>query len=145
MGVGPSITFSNPGKIDLPLVDLDVSTTDVTVGEEVIFTMDAEVISNRTDFESQRFFKIDFDGDGVFESDPIKDNEFIHVYDQVGEYSPQVRVKYRDKVNFDSQRLCVNVPDCAPGSEFSYERTGSDEEIILVEYPAPGEYTLSLA
>jgi len=99
--VGPSITFSNPGKIDLPLVDLDLNTTDVTVGEEIIFTLNSEVISNRTDFEEKRYYKIDFDGDGVFESEPIKNNEYRHVYDQVGEYNPQVKVRYRDKVGID--------------------------------------------
>ena len=63
--------------------------------------MDSEVISNRTDFEEKRFYRIDFDGDGVFESEPIKKDEWRHVYDKVGEYSPQVKVRYRDKVGVD--------------------------------------------
>ncbi len=176
--VGPSITFSSPGKIDLPLVDLDVNTTDITVGEEIVFTMNSEVISNRTDFEEKRYYKIDFDWDGVFESEPIKNDEYRYVYDQVGEYNPQVKVKYRDKVwvdkwptiivrqgvknqlfidafgnkalvkntsigNFDVQKLCLNVPDCNPESEFAYNRTWA--EILLVDYPDNDTYQISLA
>jgi hypothetical protein len=60
--------------------------------------MNSEVISNRSDFEEKRFYKIDFDGDGIFESEPIKADEYRYVYNQVGEYNPQVKVKYRDKV-----------------------------------------------
>ena len=176
----PSITFTQQWSPDLPLVDMDVSVTDATVGEEIVFTFDSEVISNRSDFEQKRFYKMDYDGDGFFESQPFKENEHTFSYSKPGEYKPQVKIVYRDRVgidkwptivvrqwvknsvfvdafgttalikntstwDFEVQKMCANVPDCGPWSEYISTWSGTNQDVQLIEYPAAWTYEISLA
>jgi len=68
------------------------------VGEEVIFTLSSSVLSNRTDFDSTRYYKIDLDGDGIYDTPPIKQETYMHVYDKPGTYTPKAKVVYRERV-----------------------------------------------
>ena len=181
LGEWPSITFSQQGSPDLPLVDMDVSITEATVWEEVTFSFESEVISNRSDFDQKRFYKMDYDGDGFFESQPFKENEHTFSYSKPWEYKPQVKIVYRDRVGIDKwptivvrqwvknsmyidsfgttalikntstwefelQKMCANVPDCGPWSEFVTTWSGDTQESVqLVEYPSAWTYELNLA
>jgi len=79
-------------------MDLDTSATDIAAGEEVIFTMSSSVLSNRSDFPTNRYYKIDLDGDGIYDTSPLKDETYTYTYDTAGVYSPKAKVVYRERV-----------------------------------------------
>ena len=98
---GPVVTFTQQGNPDLPTMDLDVSTTDISVWEEVIFTMSSSVLSNRSDYDTTRYYKIDLDGDGIYDTPPLKQSSYSHTYDKAGTYTPKAKVVYRERVGID--------------------------------------------
>lgn len=83
---------------DFPLVSLSVSSRTVQVGEEVVFSPTSSVLSNRSDFDSSRYYRYDVDWDWKNDSGKIKSDTFTHVYDKPGTYKPSVSVVYRDKL-----------------------------------------------
>lgn len=101
LGKWPVVTFTQQWDPDLPTMDLDISNTDIAAWEEVIFTMSSSVLSNRSDFPTNRYYKIDLDGDGIYDTPPLKDESYTHTYDTAGIYSPKAKVVYRERVGID--------------------------------------------
>ncbi|HMT26887.1 MAG TPA: PKD domain-containing protein, partial [Candidatus Absconditabacterales bacterium] len=95
IGKGPVVFFPPDTKnIDIPLVTLKVSPINVRVGDEVIFEVESRILSNRSDFISNRTIKYDFDGDG--ERDVTTKNDKVsHIYTKPGKYTPRAQVLYR--------------------------------------------------
>ena len=61
---GP-VVFFPPGEnnLDVPIVTLTTNGGYAKVGEEITFTTQSEILSQRPDFASTRYFKYDLDGD----------------------------------------------------------------------------------
>lgn len=106
----PIVTFTRQWNPNIPTLHVKVSWNGITTGkdalqvnswDEVIFELDAEVASSRSDFETSRYFKIDLDGDGTYDTPAFKESEYRHIYDKAWEYVPKVKVVYRDKVWID--------------------------------------------
>jgi len=93
---GP-VFFINPGEesLDIPIATLKVNALTVRAGEEVSFTADAEILSERPDFEAQRYFKFDFDWDSIYDIPSTKRTNVKHTYTKAGKYQPSVSVYYR--------------------------------------------------
>jgi hypothetical protein len=53
--------------LDVPIVSLKTSAYQVKVGDEVTFTTDSRILSQKPDFAATRYFKYDFDGDGSYD------------------------------------------------------------------------------
>jgi len=82
---------------DIPLVTLSASSTTLNVGEEIVFTPTSSVLSNRSDFDSSRYYVYDLDGDWKQDTWKLKSPNFTHVFDTPGVYKPAVTVVYREK------------------------------------------------
>jgi hypothetical protein len=95
LGKGPIIFFP-PGEnnLDVPIVTLKTSAPQVKVGDEITFTTEAHILSQKPDFEGTRYFKYDFDGDGNYDL-TSKQNTVQYHYEQAGEVFPKVAVYYR--------------------------------------------------
>ncbi len=76
------------------MVTLITDQTNAKVGEEVTFTTKSSILSQRPDFDSTRYFKYDFDGDGEVDL-TTKDDVVKYVYQLPGEKKPKVTVYYR--------------------------------------------------
>ena len=97
LGMGPIIFFP-PGEnsLDVPIVTLKTNTYQAKVGDEVTFTTDARILSNKPDFATSRYFKYDFDGDGVYDL-TSKQAAVTYRYETSGEVKPRVAVYYRGR------------------------------------------------
>lgn len=97
LGNWPIVFFPPDTKRpDIPLVTVKVDKTTVNVGEEVTFDIISKIISENSDFEKERTFEYDFDGDG--EVDLLtKNDHVIHTYKEPIEewVTPRVSVLYR--------------------------------------------------
>lgn len=97
------IVFFPPGEwsLDIPIVTMKTSSTTTRVWEQVTFTVNAQVLSDRPDFVSSRYFKYDFDGDGEYDILSTKQSTVTHTYDKATDpgipYRPQVAVYYRSR------------------------------------------------
>lgn len=73
-GKGPIVSFPpDNNSPDVPIVSLKASASNVQVGEEITFTTVSSVLSKKPDFETTRYFKYDFDGDGIYDLTTNKD------------------------------------------------------------------------
>lgn len=103
IGKGPSIFIKPKGNdsIDIPLVSLKADIVNTNVGDEVTFTVNSRVLSNRPDFKANRIIKYDFDGDGVDDL-TTKDDIVKYVYTSPTAegrlFKPKAKVIYREKV-----------------------------------------------
>jgi len=95
LGQGP-VVFFPPGEnnLDVPIVTLTTNGGYVKVWEEVTFTTQSEILSQRPDFASARYFKYDFDGDGEYDM-TTKKEKVTYTYQKPGEKHPKVTVFYR--------------------------------------------------
>ncbi len=81
--------------MDVPIVTLAASKTNVAVGDEVTFTTTTRILSNRPDFTAQRIIRYDFDGDGTWDL-TTKDTTVTHTYTKpLQNFQPRVEVSYR--------------------------------------------------
>ncbi|MBP7848029.1 hypothetical protein KA013_02285 [Patescibacteria group bacterium] len=95
LGKGPIIFFPpSENSLDVPVVTLIADQTNAKVGEEIMFTTKSSILSQRPDFDSTRYFKYDFDGDGEVDL-TTKDDVVKYVYQLPGEKKPKVTVYYR--------------------------------------------------
>lgn len=97
LGQGPIVFFPpGDGNFDIPVVTFKTSATTVKVGQEVTFTAQANILSNKSDFAWTRYFKYDFDGDGKIDL-ATKQDVVTYAYPLPGEYKPKVNVYYRGR------------------------------------------------
>ena len=91
------IVFFPPEEdsLDVPLVTLTVDKLTTRVWEEVTFSTKSSTISERPDFESSRYFKYDFDWDGIYDIPSTKKNKISHTYTQAWQMKPKVSVYYK--------------------------------------------------
>jgi hypothetical protein len=66
-------------QLDQPLVSLKLDTVNARAGEDVSFTVNASIPSERPDFEATRIIKYDFDGDGIYDQ-TTKKSQITYVY-----------------------------------------------------------------
>lgn len=100
-GKWPIVSFppddNNP---DVPIVSAKASITNIQVGDEVVFTTTSSILSKKQDFETTRYFKYDFDGDGIYDLTTNKDT-VKHTYTKPSTdkrwYRPKVKVFYRER------------------------------------------------
>lgn len=52
---------------DVPIVTMKANASNIQVGDEVTFTTTSTILSKKADFEATRYFKFDFDGDGIYD------------------------------------------------------------------------------
>ncbi len=98
---GPALTFSTPWSPNIPTIDAKVETDIVQVGEQVTFLLNSEILSNKSDFIQERYYKIDLDWDNIYDTPPIKDDSYSYIYEQPGKYRPKIKVVYRWSVGTD--------------------------------------------
>lgn len=84
-------------SLDIPIVTMKTSTTTTRVWEEVTFTTQSSVLSDRPDFTASRYFKYDFDGDGEYDIPSTKKSTTKHIYTEPGQYRPRVATYYRGR------------------------------------------------
>jgi len=87
--------------VDIPLVTFKTDNSNTKIGEEVTFTANSRILSNRADFKANRIIKFDFDGDGIDDL-TTKDDVVKYVYTKPSPdgkpYKPKAKVIYREKV-----------------------------------------------
>lgn len=95
IGNGPVVFFPPDSKnVDIPIVTLKVNQINIKAWDEVRFDTISKILSSRSDFDANRTFRYDFDGDGEYDL-TTKDASVTHEYVKDGVYSPRVRVTYR--------------------------------------------------
>ncbi|MEF2176130.1 MAG: PKD domain-containing protein [Candidatus Absconditabacteria bacterium] len=101
IGQGPLIIFPPDTKNpDIPMVSLKSDRVNSNVGDEITFTVNADILSKRPDFKGSRIIKYDFDGDGSYDLTTKKD-KVTHTYKEPGKYKPKVKVIYRGYAGID--------------------------------------------
>ena len=97
LGKGP-VLFFPPGEVQLdqPIVSLHTNSVNAKAGDLVEFRVEANIPSERPDFEATRVIKYDFDGDGIYDQ-TTKKTEVLYSYQKPGTYKPKVAVYYRDR------------------------------------------------
>lgn len=99
----PSLFIKPKGNdsIDIPLVSFKADGINTKVGEEVTFTVNSRILSNRPDFKANRIIKYDFDGDWTDDL-TTKDDIVKFVYTSPSpdgkSFKPKAKVIYREKV-----------------------------------------------
>ncbi len=87
--------------MDIPIVNMKTDAINTKVGEEVTFTVNAKILSNRADFKANRIIKYDFDGDGIDDL-TTKDDVVKFIYTTASienrPFKPKAKVIYREKV-----------------------------------------------
>lgn len=87
--------------MDIPIVTLKTDAINTKIGEEVTFTVNSKILSNRPDFKANRIIKYDFDGDGVDDL-TTKDDVVKFIYTTPSEenrpFKAKAKVIYREKV-----------------------------------------------
>ena len=97
LGNGPEIFFPPSTKNpDIPLVTLQSNVGFAKAGDEVVLEAQASILSNRPDFAATRYFKFDYDGDGLYDL-TTKKNRVTTTYENPGKYRPKVQVIYRGR------------------------------------------------
>lgn len=85
---------------DIPIVTLKVDNTIAKVWENITFTVDSKILSDKSDFKANRVFKYDFDGDGIYDL-TTKDATVKYAYTKASpdnkSYNPKVKVIYKEK------------------------------------------------
>lgn len=95
IGQWPIIIFPPDTKNpDIPMVSLKSDRVNANVGDEITFTVNAEILSKRSDFKWSRIIKYDFDGDWSYDLTTKKDR-VTHIYKEPWKYKPKVKVIYR--------------------------------------------------
>lgn len=107
LGQGPIVFFPpGDGNFDVPVVTFKTNATTVKVGQEVTFTAQANILSNKSDFVSTRYFKYDFEGDGKMDL-TTKQDVVTYAYALPGEYKPKVNVYYRGRAGVGNSEKVV--------------------------------------
>jgi len=80
-------------NINTPIVELSVDDNSTIIGEEVVFTANAQNILGQ-DVSKDATFSWDFDGDGFYDTQ-TKEATTTHKYKKSGEFYAKVKVKYK--------------------------------------------------
>ena len=96
----PSVYFPTVcGEVDVPIVTLKVSSTNIQVWDEVTYNVISKISSNNDDFQTDRTFYYDFDWDGVWDLVTKKDTVSYVFTDAYEDWvSSRVAVEYRWKL-----------------------------------------------
>ena len=95
----PSVYFENCTDSDVPTVTLKISSDNIQVGDEVIYTIVSKIASNNEDFTTDKTFYYDFTWDGTWDLVTKKDSvkyTFMEPYEDG--ITPRAAVEYRWKL-----------------------------------------------
>ncbi len=97
------VVFVQPKWSDsnnIPIVTLKTNSTLAKIWEVIKFTTTSKILSDKSDFKSNRIFKYDFDWDGTFDL-TTKDDVVNYAYSKASSdwwFKPKVKIIYKDKV-----------------------------------------------
>lgn len=97
-GRGPSLFFpANANNPDIPIVSVKINKSVSKIWEEIEVSAESSILSNRSDFQELRYFKYDFDGDGMYDL-TSKNTSATWKYEKSWNYTPKVAVYYRERL-----------------------------------------------
>ncbi|MDD3144837.1 MAG: PKD domain-containing protein [Candidatus Gracilibacteria bacterium] len=108
-------------NVNTPIVDLNVNNSSVSIGDEVVFTANAENILGQS-LNSKVTFSWDFDGDGFYDKE-TSTNSVAYKYEASGEKFAKVKVKYKGFSN--TKTVTMNVANVLK-PDFEYISIGND-------------------
>lgn len=121
-----SLTLASD-NINTPIITLKTSSTKISVGQKVDFTVTAKNILG-TDLASKAEYKWDYNGDGFYE-ETTNTPTVSHVYDTPGNFNFKVKVTYKGISNTKYQAITVkneirpNLEYIAIGKKFIFLNT----------------------
>jgi hypothetical protein len=92
-------------NINVPLINLSVNDSSISVGEEVVFTVDVENILGHN-LSKKAKYSWDLDGDGFYEQ-KTNSPSILYTYDRSGEFYAKVKAKYKGYSN--TKNITMNV------------------------------------
>lgn len=92
-------------NVNTPLIDISLSDSSVSIGEEVVYTVDVENILWQ-DISENAEYAWDFDGDGFYEKQ-WKQATISHIFQSSGEFHSKVKVKNKGFSNVKT--VTINV------------------------------------
>ncbi len=91
------IVFFPPEEdsLDIPIVTLTANRLTARVWEEITFSTNSYVLSDNPDFEATRYFKYDFNGDGIYEIPSTRQDSVTYAFTQPWTYRARASVFFR--------------------------------------------------